>query len=378
MDAGSRLAWRMAIVGASILAAAGVLLQGSGSNARVALDHAMALVGQGKPPTDPAVRSLVRRALGRDLTQQAAIELTALADEGRGDRVAAARLYHLSDRISRRSLATRLWLVQDAVARGDVAATLAHMDLALRTSSAAPGFIFPALARGLEDPGLIGPIAALVDRPSDWREEFLAYAAENADPSSAAGLFLRLRNRQVIARDELDRKLIVRLAAAAQFARARELDAAFNPHPPGAGGVADGHFVDLKARYPFGWGLTVSGELEATREIEAGHAVLAYRADAAEGGQVAAQLLTLPPGSYVLATQAGPSQASDASPQWVLSCAAPSRLVVSLALPSAGHASASVPFSIGSDCRAQWLVLTIRPALAPQSGSVEEVTIASR
>ena len=371
------VAWRAAIAVAALFAGATVVATAR-FNARVALDDARERVEHGTPPNDPAIQALVRQALRRDLTQPAALELTALADENRGHPKAAARLYRLSDQISRRSLATRLWLVQDAVGRGDVAGTLANMELALRTSSAAPAFVFPALVRGLDDAKLVQPIATLVERPSDWREAFLIFAADNADPSSAAALFFAVHDRRLISKDELDRKVVVRLVGDGQFTLARQLDTAFGGRPVRAQLVPDGNFDDFAARYPFGWGLTERAELGAARQIDDGHSVLAFHATVAEGGQVAAQLLTLPPGSYALETQAGRQERVDTPPLWTLSCAAPATLIVTLALPSEPHATSTALFAIPPDCPAQWLALTVRPALTPQSGSVQEVTVAAR
>jgi hypothetical protein len=187
-----------------------------------------------------------------------------------------------------------------------------------------------------------------------------------------------VRDRQTIIKDELDRRIIVRLVADGQFALARQLDAAFARGSAKAQLVADGQFRDVSARYPFGWGQTDTAELGASRESEGGHSVLAYHANTAEQGQIAAQLLTLPPGSYTLATQAGTATSAATPPLWTLSCAAPTRLLVTVALPAQSGRLASAPFSIPPGCAAQWLALAVRPTLAPQDGSVATVSITAR
>lgn len=367
----ARAAWRTAIVLLALVAGASVIR----SSRPTALDAALARVESGAAPADPAVEALVARSLAGDVTTPAAIELAALARETRGEHSAAADLYRLSDLISRRSLATRLWLVQDAVERGDVAATLAHMDLALRTSSAAPDIVFPALARGLEDPALVAPIAALVDRPSDWREAFVAYAVSNARPEAAAALVLAMRNVADVADRELDRKLIVRLVDAGQVASARRLDARFPGAPRAPGLLADGQFADSSARYPFGWGLTDAYGLGAARATEGGRPVLAWHAGTAERGQVAAQVLTLPEGRYTLDTRTARSDASGTGPLWTLSCAGQSRTLATLAVPAGAGQRRSTPFAVPPDCTGQWLTLTLRPALAPQAGAIAGVSV---
>jgi len=44
-------------------------------------------------------------------------------------------------------------------------------------------------------------------------------------------------------------------------------------------------------------------------------------------------------------------------------------------LTSGRPARQVVGFSVPQDCPAQWLALTIRPALVPQSGAIERVAI---
>lgn len=382
---------RLAIVVGALLAGAAVVQSGAAQwlresrpvqaaqvaswNGRIALDAALGLVENGASPIDPAVQALVRRALRRDATMPAAIELVALASESRGDQGATGALYRLSDRISRRSLATRLWLVQDAVERGDVATTLAQMEIALRTSSAAPDIVFPALARGLEDPQLVVPVAAMVDRPSEWREAFLDYAVTAAEPGAAAALLLALRNSRAVKAGGLDRQLVVRLVEAGHFALARRVDARFAGPHRAPQGVADGEFADFALRYPFGWGLIDRSGLGARREVQNGHSVLAYRADTAEGGQIASQLLTLGTGRHVLRIRTTSGDASPVRPAWVLSCAGQSRVIATLPVSAGEDVRARTSFAVPRGCPAQWLVLGVRPALVPQSGTIASVSI---
>ncbi|HYC66064.1 MAG TPA: hypothetical protein VEC14_15145, partial [Reyranellaceae bacterium] len=163
-------------------------------DARAAVDAARARVEAGESAASPEVRRLVRTALRRDLTVPGALELRALDLELSGDRRRAGRLFELSSAISRRSLPTRLWLIQRSVDRGDVAGALDNFDLALRTSSAAPDILFPVLAGATADPGLVRPIAGVLDRPTDWRAMFLGYAiSEGGAAPAIADVVLAMR-----------------------------------------------------------------------------------------------------------------------------------------------------------------------------------------
>ncbi len=342
-------------------------------NARVAIDGALALLAGGAETGDAAVRSRVRQALDRDATIPAALELEALDRQGRGDLAGAAHLYRMSDRISRRSLATRLWLVQDAVERGDAGRALGQMELALRTSSAAPDLIFPALANGLDDPALVQSIARLVDRPSEWRTPFLTYAMKNAGAAAAASLLVDLRDRRGINAAAFD-ILLVRLVDDGRFNHARQLARRFGRGTASAL-VADERFADEHAHYPFGWALTEGEAMGARRDVERGTSVLSYHANSAEGGQVAAQVLLLRPGSYRLATRVVRADSGELQPLWVLACAGSSKPLATVQLPSRDGGATARVVSIPANCPAQWLVLIVRPALNTQSGSVAGIEL---
>jgi hypothetical protein len=388
----SRHLWRAAIIAGSLLIGAAVsqsslsnalretrpnrAVQIAPGNARAAIAGALSLLDGGASPTDYAVQTQVRAVLKRDPTIPAAVELAALDRGERGDRAGEQHLYDLSTQLSRRSLATRLWLIQAAVERGDAAGALANMELALRTSSAAPNVVFPALARGLEDPNLVAPIAAMVDRPSEWRSDFIGYAMRNADPIAAARLLATIRHRRDIDAGDFDR-LLVRLVDGRQYSVARMLGAAFGRVRSGSGPIADPTFLDEAARYPFGWAITGGEAFGARRDRERGQPVLTYHANSAEGGQIAAQVLALRPGKYRLATRVARADAAQLQPWWLVSCTGRTTPLILLPVSSTDQGVTSGRFSIPRDCQTQWLVLVVRPALQQQAGSIAEVRLLS-
>jgi hypothetical protein len=85
--------------------------------------------------------------------------------------------------------------------------------------------------------------------------------------------------------------------------------------------------------------------------------------------------LTLGQGNHLLRTRTASSDGTRMRPMWVLSCAGQSRTIATLPVPAGENADAAVPFAVPGDCPAQWLVLGLRPALAPQSGSIANVSI---
>lgn len=344
-------------------------------NAPVSADAAAAL---SQDPRSPRVRRLVRHALMRDLTQVQAIELRALDLAASGRTAQARQLFNLSNRLSRRSLPTRLWLIQDAVDRGDVGGALRNFDIALRTTSDAQPILFPVLAKASADPTLTTALAQTLDRPSDWRLMFIDWVLGNsADVASVANVVAHMRDERFVTANSLDLRLVDRLVTSGEFEQAMALNRRFG-HP--VVGVADPSFTGTVGRYPFGWGLVSNGSIGAEPSLNGSSTVLGYRAAPANSGQVAAQLLALRPGAYVLATRSAVT-ASGAAPYWSVTCAqAGGSEIARLDQPMAANAEARSGFTVPPGCTGQWLVLRLRPAgdSSPQSGAIASVLVSRR
>jgi hypothetical protein len=345
-------------------------------NARAATAAAAAIGGD---PRKPEIRRLVRAALARDLTDLQGIELRAADLAASGRRAEATRLFAQSDRLSRRSLPTRLWLIQAAVDRGDVAGALANFDIALRTSIEAPPILFPVLAKASADPTLTRPLARLLDRPSDWRLMYFEWAlANDPDLHSLANVTIAMRDRRLLEENRIDQRLIEQLVTASDFTQALRVRQRLDPRPPAL--IADPHFADPSAQYPFGWSLVADGSIGAERSLSSTGAILSYRASAHRNGQVAAQLLALAPGRYALATKtAAPVEGKP--PLWSLICGEEGGATLAeLEQPIAVSARAEAVFAVPAGCPAQWLVLRIRPFAEStvQSGAIEWVSVVRR
>lgn len=344
-------------------------------NALAASDAAAAIPGD---PRKPEIRALVAKSLRRDVTQVNALELRALDLALSGKTTQARRLFQLSDRLSRRSLATRLWLIQDAVDRGDVGEALHNFDIALRTTTDAQPILFPVLTRASADPRLTTALARTLDRPSDWRLMFVDWALSNAaDVAPIAKVVAQMRDDRFIVANSLDQQLINRLVSSDEFEQASMLNQRFG-HP--AAGVADPNFADLTAHYPFGWGLVSNGSIGADRALSGSATMLTYRAAPTNSGQVAAQLLALKEGHYVLATKSA-ATAIGAAPYWSVSCGElHNKELARLDQPMKADGRAEVAFTVPQGCSGQWLTLRVRPApdSSPQSGAIAFVWVSAR
>lgn len=346
------------------------------ANARAAAAAAAAIGGD---PRRPEIRALVRTALARDLTVFAGIELRGADLAASGRQADAARLFALSDGLSRRSLPTRLWLIQTSVDRGDVAGALANFDIALRTSTEAPTILYPVLAKASADPRLTVPIARLLDRPSDWRLMYFEWAlANDPDLHSLAEVTMHMRDTRLVRDNRIDQRLIESLVTATDFAQASRVRRRFDPRPPAL--IADPRFADPSAQYPFGWGLGSDSAMGAERSLGTNGPVLSYRAAAPRSGQVAAQLLTLSPGAYTLATKTAVAPTGK-PPVWSIACGEDGGpRLAELEQPSAAFGQATTAFVVPAGCQAQWLTLNIRPYSESnvQSGGIEWVAIVRR
>lgn len=339
---------------------------------------AAAAAALGADPRNREVRALTDRALARDATLVSSIEVRALDLALSGRTAEARRLFTLSDQLSRRSLPTRLWLIQDSVDRGDVAGALDNFDIALRTTADAQPILFPVLAKASADPTLTLPLARMLDRPSDWRLMFVDWSLNHdSHLGGVASVVAHMRDRRFVVGNSIDQQLAERLVGDRHFAPAILLNRTFGRPVPG---VADPHFADASARYPFGWGLVSNGSLTADRVPGGSSAVLRYGAEPAHSGQVAAQLLTLAPGRYVLATRTA-AEASGEAPFWSVTCAQEGGAgIAQLDQPLHANAAASASFVVPAGCAAQWLTLTLRPSAdaMPQSGAIAWVSLTPR
>lgn len=344
-------------------------------NAAAAADAA---ASQASNPRAPEVRSLVQKTLARDLTNVQAIELRAVDLALSGKKQQARQLFALSDELSRRSLPTRLWLIQDAVDHGKVAGALRNFDIALRTTTDSQPILFPVLAKASADPTLTIALAQTFDRRSEWRLLFFEWVTANAaDVRPVANVVMHMRDARFVRANDIDQHLIERLVSDRQFDAARLINRRYGRHSEG---VADPNFRDASAHYPFGWGLVSTGSLEGARALIGSSSVLTYSAAPANSGQVAAQLLGLAAGDYVLAAKTA-TNVSGAAPYWSLTCAQEDgEEIARLDQPMSAGAAGRTRFTVPARCGSQWLTLRIRPApdSNSQEGAIAWVNIAAR
>lgn len=323
------------------------------------------------PNATPASLSQARGealgALHRDLTQATAYAMFgAVADlSGQYDQARAGML--ASDALSRRVLLAHLWLIQDAVVRGQVAGALRNFDVALRTSGDAQLLLFPVLGRALNDDRLVPAITALLQSRPPWAAGFLyATIADGQASTNLVQVMERLVPSPDYAGTPLRPLLVAQLVAAGDYTNARRLAAARLPLA-GRSPVVDPTFTDPRGDVPFNWELTDDGTLRAARigdrpglQVDAGDGA---------GGVAASQLLMLAPGSYALSSlREGDPISTAGAPAWTISCGGSDQPLAALAMAAPGRSD--VGFAVPPECPFQWLRLTVRAADGPDGQTV--------
>lgn len=336
-------------------------------------------------------RRLAQAALVRDPTTVLAARTLGLIADARGRPDQAKRLFAYAEGLTRRDLATQLWLIESQVRADNVSGALRHFDTALRVSRHGPSILFPVLVAATDDATLLPALAGTLARNPAWRDGYLREVIRSG-PSPRALVVLAglLRAAGSPIDDSQTNALLARLVGDQQFglARVAYTDAKGRQRAPDAGLVIDGGFQSQPAFQPFDWFLADTPDIYAVRELRDGsngNFALVFHAERDRNGRAAQQLLMLPPGRYQFSALAGDIQADRlALPAWQISCAGKTQSpLMQLRLPAAGAPESEVAdsFEVPSrDCPAQWLRLQLRAsdAIDGVSGWVDEVTIRPR
>lgn len=331
------------------------------------------------PRARQRVRELASAAVLDDPTNAGALTALGLATE---DVRRARRAMTASDQLSRRSLLAQLWLIEDAVQRGDIAGALDHYDIAMRVSRQALSILFPVLVSATSDDDLLPYIARTLARRPAWGLQYqLQLAQSGTDLPNIATLFEALLRRRIDPGDTALGVLFQRLADTQNYERAWQLYTLLRPGQPRTG-VRNGDF----ARQPddpvvFDWRLS-DNQVDLATSIDrlAGGDRLSFSAGSGAGGTAARQLLLLRPGNHVLRATAYDTQATGAQrPTIRVLCAITGAEFGSFPLPRAGEngTRGAWRFTVPAGCSAQWLEIIVPAAdsFEPNTGAISDIAI---
>lgn len=269
-----------------------------------------------------AVR-LATLALYQDPTVVSAVATLGLAAGLRGDMPAARRLFGYSQMLSRRHLPTQLWVVEDAVARGDVREALQHYDIALRTSKSAPDLLFPILTTAISDPVVRSSLIMTLARRPPWALDFIIYAATNRnDPRATAALFLGMRQARLPVPEGAGARLVDRLIEAGAVSTAWSYYKITHPGTDPRRSRDPYFAANLQSPSRFDWVPVDDGGSSSSMQRAGEHGIFDFAVPAGAGGTLLRQMQVLPAGAYRLEGRgSGIQGASNALPYWSLVCA---------------------------------------------------------
>lgn len=328
----------------------------------------------------PSIAELARQALRQDPAAVRAVGTLGLQAQQRGQVAQARRLFAYAERLSRRDLKSQLWLIEDAVSRGDIFDALRHYDIALRTSKNAPDLLFPVLANAIADPMVRANLVTTLARRPIWGPAFIGVvAASGNDPRAAADLLMRIARARVPVSDEATMVVINRLIGNDATADAWRYYAAMRPGMRRDVARDTRFTANLDSPSAFDW-TAVNGNNVAT-SIQSGSegGVFDFSVSPGVGGVVLQQTQLLPAGIYRIEGHSeGIEQPDRSLPYWVLSCRNGrelGRVVVPASAKTRGTYAGQ--FVVPRSCPVQTLALIARPsdAISGVTGQLDLVRL---
>lgn len=320
------------------------------------------------PASLKKVEAMAKKSLEGQPLNAVAVRLLGYVADARGEKEKARRLILLAQKISRRDFGTQLWLIEDAVARGDKKQALYHYDIAMRTTPSSHSILFSTLVGALDDPEVRKGLAPYIRRAPEWVPGFLNEAiSTNPNPATVADLLVKAG--KLPDRDDyrgLSNSLLAQLAAKSKFPAFQQ----YYMSLPGSkqatlqSAVLDKATVGL--RYPVaGWQLVdnpaIGGAFSAPDKN--GRFSLSAFAGSGERGELMRKYLFLKPGNYrFTARYQATDGVADAEIRWDLQClsAEGNRGAWFVTTPIIKGSSATVrDFALGTDCRSQLLMLQL-------------------
>lgn len=314
------------------------------------------------------VEAMAKESLRGGALNPVAIRLLGYVADVRGDREKARELMLLSHKVSRRDFGTQLWLIEDAVARGEKKKALYHYDIAMRTTPSSHAILFPTLAGALSDPEVRVALAPRIKAAPQWLPAFLAQATSTIEnPANLADVLVKaggLPNNDGYW--GYSNSLLAQLAAKGQFP-------AFRQYYLSLRGTNVATFASValtkdtvNLRYPVaGWQITENPAFGGTFS-QAGndgrHSLSAF-AGTGERGELMRKYAFFKPGNYrFIARHNSQAAAADAEVKWELLCVSATGNVGKWAVATPvrqGTFVAEQDFMIGTECPNQLLMLQV-------------------
>lgn len=329
------------------------------------LAEQIAASNAGKAQQAHAAR-LARQALIDEPLAVPALTALALNIQRTGDTAGARRILIHSNRLSRRELGTRLWFIENAVARNDIADALRNYDIALRTATPAPDLLFPILSSAVSDPDIAQSLSErIATQHPAWAETFVQYlSSPGTDPIVGAAMLRRLTAAGYAIPATAQASVTNALVAKGALEDAWKFYASFRSSAMRNRSRDPNFAAQLQMPSVFDWtpvmnDAGVNASIQRTR----GGGVFEFAAPSTVGGLALQQVQFLPPGRYRMEGVTHKiEQPRAASPYWQLSCL-DGRELGRVEVPSSSVANGrfSGELTVGrNDCSAQVLRFILR------------------
>ncbi len=330
--------------------------------------------------SDSLPARLSRRALLADPTTADALTVLGFQAQFRGDTAQADRIFSYSVAISRRELRPRIWAIEEAVIRGDIAGALRNYDIALRTSGEASKILFPTLGAALAEPRIRAALLPILATDPIWKDGFISYAAGSGiEPEGAIALFREGRRSGVRPTDELRASLVNALVARNKTEEAWSYYRTFRPDAR-RDRSRDPNFA-LQAATPavFDWQAGSDKRLSAAILRQGKKGLLDFAVPPSVGGELVSQRQVLPPGRYRLeGVSRRIDQPERSRPYWSLTCQDGRELgKVTVSSSQEADGRFSGRFVVPQNCKVQTLSLFARSTddIMGISGQIENVQL---
>ncbi len=344
---------------------------------RVTAAYVTSLAGPDATPRDRARADiLAKRALWQDPTAVGAVVTLGINADARGDKAVARRYFTYAQKLSRRDFRTQLWMIENAVERGDMPGALHEYDITLRVFPTLDEILYPVLASASSEPSIRTELVKMLAGKPMWGESFINFVAGNGpDPQATTALFLRLQRAGIPIPEVASARAVDALIVARQPEAAWSYYAALRPGADRRRSRDPQFLAMLERPSQLDWAPINDGGLMTS--IQSG--VFDFAVPASVGGPMLRQLQLLPPGSYRLTGHSiGIEQADGARPYWVLTCQSGRELGrVEVPNSSVSNGNFTGVFSVPANCPVQILMLMARPsdAVAGLSGQFNQVAL---
>jgi hypothetical protein len=323
---------------------------------------------------------IARRALASEPMETTAIDALGLNAQARADVATARRLFAYSEMVTRRDIQARVWAIEDAVAQNNIPGALHQYDIALRTSQAAPGLLFPVLEKALAEASVRQEMLHILSARPLWTDHFIGYISGNGDdPGISAQFFRELRTKGVNVPDWARAQVINRLIDTGRINDAWKFYASIVPGVDPRRSRDPRFMTQLQTPSIFDWQPATENGMTASIERDTRGGFFDFTVASGAGGTLLRQRQMLPAGSYVLEGRAtGDALPEGQQPYWVLNCN-DGREIGRVAMPPliGKPARFSGKIVVPAECPSQMLSLIARSpdAIGGGRGQIDELRL---